>query len=732
LSRIALRQPFSDPRTLTDEQILDSIRRATAFLLSQFVQTRLKGADTLDNETFQGLNALATYALLQAGKSLNDPRLSPQNELVRNLLDRLKEYPMNGNRATYSRSLRISALTVHTRPEDRTQIAEDVGWLLRASMNGAYSYEMPPEGRTREQGVWDNSNSQYGALGLWAAAEAGFGVPYNFWQQVERHWISTQLFSGGWSYRPSQQPATLSMTAAGTNMLIVARDQMAMLSSTAPPATLSQNLLRALEWLDEGDHCLQYDPAHRGYTLYGLERAGLASGYKYFGQHDWYLTLAEQLIRTQRPDGAWEGNDGIVAETSFDLLFLLRGREPVLYAKLRFDGNWNNRPRDVSQLTRYGSYQLERAHNWQIADSQRNWWDWSDAPVLLITSDAALNFDGPTVQKLRNYALHGGLLFFQTERESPDFTKSVEALHERLFPDYPMQPLPPGHEIYSAVVPLDEKPPLRGVSNGSRLLMLHSPVDLSRLWQARPNRAQRLQSDLGMNIAIYSAGRRDLRSRLEPIYVPEPSTAATAKIPVARIQYAGNWDPEPVSWERTSRLLQNASGLSLEILPTPPSSLSYEAAPIAHLTGTAAVAFSQPDIDAIRAFVQRGGILLIDACGGSDEFAQAMRHGLLARLGIGPAPLPSNHPIQTGTAPGATPLPRPQLRDNLPAADAMPQFARLGEGVILFCPYDLSTGLVGANTLGVRGYTPAWAGRFVQNVLLWTVRHVGEVTAPDE
>ena len=40
---------------------------------------------------------------------------------------------------------------------------------------------------------WDNSNSQYGLLGVWAGAEVGIEVPDEYWLDVEKHWLACQL-----------------------------------------------------------------------------------------------------------------------------------------------------------------------------------------------------------------------------------------------------------------------------------------------------------------------------------------------------------------------------------------------------------------------------------------------------------------------------------------------------------------------------------------------------------
>ena len=77
------------------------------------------------------------------------------------------------------------------------------------------------------------------------------------------------------------------------------------------------------------------------YYLYGLERAGMKAGVKYFGKHDWYREGAEYLLSAQTKSGGWPegGGEGRVADhtespitqTCFALLFLKRStRKPLI------------------------------------------------------------------------------------------------------------------------------------------------------------------------------------------------------------------------------------------------------------------------------------------------------------------------------------------------------------------------------------------------------------------
>lgn len=715
---------------ISDEEIGRAIQRGVDFLLDQFLQTRLKGADRYDAETFAGLNALCVYALLHAGQAISDERLSVKSEQMKSLIQRMKEFPMDGGRATYSRALRISALAVNDRPEDRSVLEKDAQWLLGSSIQGAFTYSKPPPGSQRSNGGWDNSNSQYGGLGVWAATEAGFRAPSSFWQDVESHWSDCQTHSGGWGYGGGAQSATLAMTSAGVTSLFIAREQLGTQPNAPESGPLSRAILRGLEWLDEGDHSIDVNNAHRGYTLYGLERAGLASGYKFFGKHDWYLELAAQAIANQLPDGAWEGGDGPLAETAFTLLFLSRGRHPIFVSKLRFEGNWANRPREIANLTRFAGRELERPLNWQTVGLERDWTEWTDAPVLFIASDQPPNFSDADIDKLRQYVEAGGMIFTHADKNSGAFNRYLESLAPRLFPQYPLATIPQDHIIYSVMFPSESKPHFQGVSNGSRLLLVHSPNDLAKSWTARPLRSNRPAYEAAVNVIVYAAGRREFRNRLNSIYVTPPSEKPIAVVPVARLKYEGNWDPEPGAWKRFARTLQRQTSLTAAQLPIKIEDLTYEAAPIGHLTGTDAITFTDAQIDALRQFVARGGVLLIDACGGSRPFFESIQKNLLPKLfpASSPQPIDDMHPLLSGKSDGMDDLTKPRFRpyaiESRGKVPGQITSFEAGQGAVVLSDLDLTSALLATGAWGIAGYQPTYAEGFVKNLVLWTISRI--------
>lgn len=724
--------PLFDPRrepaaadVVTDEAIDAAIKKGAEHLISRFENGRLKGDPA--NPHYIGTDALCVLALLHAGQAVADERLNVRNPFMARALDELRQLSVPESLHTYSRSLRAQALAVYHRKEDSATLASDTRALLTGGVRGAYTYTVPPAAATRpEQMTWDNSNSQYGVLGVWAAAEAGVAVPLSYWQGVQEHWENCQSPDGGWGYHGPGSGSSLSMTAAGVNMLFVANE---MISAQRPEVQVarppfSASLQGGLDWLGHQDRSINL--AVRGYqyyTLYGLERAGLASGFKMLGKHDWFRTLAARTLKEQEKDGSW----GLEHDTAFAILFLARGRHPLLMNKLHFVGAWANRPRDVAHLAKFVSKETERPLNWQVVSLASDWTDWMDAPVLYLASHEAPIFDENDFAKLKAFVDAGGLLFTHADGDSKEFNQWAAVLAMKLFGGRELKDLPPNHFAYNALFRPKEPFPLRGISNNTRLLMLHSPTDLARRWQGKDPKADRGVYELGANLFIYATGMQVPRNRLETLAVAEVTAAPAVTIPIARLKYAGDWDPEPYAWTRQSRLFRRATGAALEPVAIETEKLAPDVAPIAHLTATAPLALSDAQVAALKRYVDAGGVLLLDATGGFEPVAQSIRANILARAfpGKEPAVIKTDHPLLAGAGPGMQQIARPQVRP-FTLLKLQQKFPRLqllesGRGAVVISELDLTSGLLGTSTLGIIGWEPEYAQKVAQNLILWAV-----------
>ncbi len=699
--------------SLDDKQVGDAISRGAHFLMSAYdPKTHLVKGDPA-YQTAE--DALCAYALLQCNDAITDPELTPRSDFMGPAIDAMKRQIMDPRSETYGRSLRANALALIDRSVDRAVLVRDVQWLQSASREGAYTYGMPAPGPPTQSLNWDNSNSQYGLLGVWAGNEVGVSIPNSYWFAVQKHWLNCQSADGSFGYQQGR-PGTLSMTAAGVASLCIVHDCLAP-SATIGVDSRSMALIKALAWMNDGDHIMALpNDAHFGtYTLYGVARAGLASGYKFFGKHDWYTELALPQLAGQQKDGSF----GDPIDTSLTLLFLARGRHPVLFNKLTIDGVVLDHPRDISNLARYATRELEHTFNAQLVPIATNWRAWTESPVLYLAAAWAPFISGDQCDQLRNFVRAGGLLFTHADGNSQTFNAFAEKLAQRLFPEYPYQDLPPDHPLYHALFKLDAPPPLKGVSNGARLLMVNSPRDVARAWDVHDWQKVEPAYQLGLNIFLYAAGKRDFHNRLDTTYVPAPTAKPDVTINVARLRYSGNWDPEPYAWTRFARGFQWKTSFAANVQSVDIKDLNAERNPIADLTGTDAHQFSYDELNAIRNYVRSGGVLLIDSCGGNPDFASS-QSGLLSVLipDAQAAPIPATHPLVNGIGPCMDRLTEPVGRD-MAETPEMPEMISFGRGHIIYTPLDLTNALLGTSTLGIKGYHHVYAEALIKNLLLW-------------
>jgi hypothetical protein len=728
-----------------------------------------------------GPTALAVYALLESGVSPQDERIAKAITWLTTKNAAKIQQSMNPpktptgtekNIKTYEAGLLCNVYNAANR-KTNGKYTKDLEALAKIVWdyhnNGGYSYDIiklaedpnakPLPGSTSKPlarpDAFDNSNSQYGLLAVWAAAMSNVEVPKEYWWAVMRHWQDSQCGDGGWNYQGSGLAGKGTMTAAGVASMFVCFDN---LFADVLVATNAKNefkpIQRGLDWFDKNfEETMKPGVAGWGlsYYLYGVERVGLASGYKYFGASDWYKIGATALLESQdKASGSWGGTGGqAVADAGLSLLFLIRGRNAVLFNKLEYDGDWRNRSRDLAMLTKWMSNKfLEKPVNWQIVNFKVPVAEWHDAPILYIAGSTEPKFSPDHVQKLKDYVLQGGTILAVTEGNGVPFTKGIKELAAKLFPQYPLAVVPPDHGLYTAhYSKLGGKPKMSMVSNGVRPLLIHFDTDISKTWQQQNIATEKWAFEAGANLYVYVSDLgRGLRPRGTSLW-PEPTQEPPTKtVKIARLENSGNCDPEPLAWERFKLLMGNMHKVKVEITgPIPVSKLAEAGVKLAVMTGTDKYTMSNEDKTALRKFVEGGGTIFIDAAGGSKAFAQSTQELLADMYGMdslrrlaqgsqiftlkGFATDKIKYRAKTKSRLGTEPNLRAVLVNDRPA--------------VIFSAEDLTAGLLGAFCMTIEGYDPGEEGgtkpgtafQIVRNIVLNAAGAEGAVstsTAPAE
>jgi hypothetical protein len=314
------------------------------------------------------------------------------------------------------------------------------------------------------------------------------------------------------------------------------------------------------------------------------------------------------------------------------------------------------------------------------------------------------------------------------------FANAFQRLGVELFPRYEFRELPADHPVYANGVFAREKwktkPSVLGLSNGVRELMLLLPQgDPGRAWQSKTLGGREEAWQLGANLFFYAAERRNLRFRGESHLVEaDPDTQPEKSLTLARLEYAGNWDPEPGGWKRLANVVRNEEKVDLKIQPVKlgAGKLAAGEARVAHLSGTAAFKLDESARAELRKFIDAGGTLIVDAAGGAAPFATSAEAELKALLpDAKPSPLPPDHPaygsgdaklgaisyrayaIQKKAVTGSLKTPRVQ------------GIQRGGRVAVFFSREDLSAGLVGQPVDGIIGYEPRSATEVMRRILAY-------------
>jgi hypothetical protein len=708
-----------------------------------------------------GTTGLATLALINAGLGLEDPAVQKGVDA----LAKLK------NEKTYVVSLKCQVLAAADPKGQkyRKPLQEAVNWLIQAQTKvGMWGYR-------QAQGRGDNSNTQFALLGLHEAAKVGIEVPEPIWRRSGLHFTNTQLPDGSWGYsyhvgqkrlRNRRLNGYGSMTTAALASLYICGQELfvggrKILVNGAWPSCgkYQQNIVLAkgLEWMTRNFSVKENPGRGQGwlyYYLYGLERVGMISGQRTFGPHDWYRKGAAFLVANQNQRGWGRVRRRGVPDTAFALLFLAKGNRPVLFQKVKWSGQlnpnaWNRNIHDLENLTRHVSDAFGRPVTWQSASLDLSLEQLRISPILFLAGHEFPQFTDAQKRKIQQFVDSGGTLLAEACCTSARFRVGFEAMAKELWPDYPLRPLPESHPVFGSFYDLEHQYDLQGIDIGCRTGVFFSPRPLSVLWEMQDlvQNDQKLSEfafRMGTNIAAYATGREQLANKLDEVILPrEDPKRRRAEVPrgavrIARLYHKGDYNADPKALTELTGLLRDQAGVDVvtrerQLLVTDDTIYEY---PVVFMTGHYGFEMSQEEIEALRAYLKRGGFLFADACCGRQDFDKAFRK-MVSKLFPEAEfkKLDRDHPILTGKVGkrlGRMTYRKILAEEKAKAGDPDPTGTNYpgvyaivldGRVVLAYSPYDFSCALEGDNPYSCRGYVDEDGRNLAMNLVLYAITY---------
>ena len=611
---------------------------------------------------------------------------------------------------------------------------------------------------------------------------------------------------GSWGYTLSSPQGTGSMTCAGITSLVIASDRLqssgakvvgGRIECCSPHSDAdAARIEKGWKWLGR-NYSVSQNPQGAGwhlYYLYGLERTGRLTAQRFIplaqkaafagdaeGRADWYREGSEWLVThtVALENGVWRGQNTEGNEligTSMALLFLSKGRWPVLMSKMQHapGTDWNHHRADAANLTRLAESRWKQDMTWQIIDLRAaTVEELVQTPVMYLSGSQDPVPEGATkrkelARKIRDYLDRGGFLFAVADCDGVGFDRGFRQLMQEVFtePEYRLRLLEPEHPIWRAEAEIDphQLRPVWGVEFGCRTSVAYVPPEpaqnlrpsLSCLWElSRPGRdvkyasAVQKQVDaammLGVNVLAY-ATNRELKSK-ENYFKPKAARGPTDRVErgrmvVATLRHPGGCSIAP----RAVVNLMDAAASELKIRTkvreelldiTDDSLFDYH---LVFMHGRTAFRLTDAERQRLRQFVERGGMVLADSVCASTKFTDSFRNEMkLIFPNQTLEHIPATDPLWT-TRYGGYDLRTVLRRDpggrqatTKPAVGPSTATTRRVppdlEGVkfgdrwgVVFSQYDLSCALEKRDSLECRGYTRDDAARIGLNVVLYSLQ----------
>lgn len=588
-----------------------------------------------------GQSCLALLALLNAGVPPNDPVVQLGLRYVRSL-------PPKG---TYVVGLQTMVLAEVGDPRDMLQIQLNVDWLLQYVTPNFRGWGYPTGG--------DFSNTQYALLGLHAGKQAGAKIPDQAWRIILDLYLNSQHPGGSWGYSVGDPSPRLTMTTAGLAGMHIAglelrKGRQALDKQTGVAKRCGEyeedpKIRKTLEYLAKDNNFSFDNGQHRYYNIYGIERAGRMSGQRFMANRDWYRDGCAFLVDQQQDDGSFSGgafDGGTMGATAFALLFLSKGRTPTLISKLAWGTiEWNNKHHDVKHVVDYCSRELFKKTPlaWQIYDCRKaeqhrvlsDTADLLQSPIVYLNGHEKPRLTGVQKEILKKYIQEGGFVLAEACCGNPDFATGFRELMKELF-EKDMTPVAADHAIYRAhaiITPADAAQfPLERLDLGCKTVVLLATKPLAGWWEENlHNEGKGVQAfRLAGNIVAYATNMELPKPKLTKVEIADEKVEI--KLPrnflkAGQLRHEGDWEPAPQAMRNLMVDLRKRHRIDVDLTKEVVSMTSAKMFQyrFLYMHGRGGFNFADQDLKNLRANLKTGGLLLADACCGSEVFDQSFR-----------------------------------------------------------------------------------------------------------
>ena len=412
------------------------------------------------------------------------------------------------------------------------------------------------------------------------------------------------------------------------------------------------------------------------------------------------------------------------------------------------DRDWNATPNDVNNLLKSMKDMIDVNYSVQTATLGEIDVDPSKNPILYRSGHYNFSYTDAQRKRIREYALAGGMLIYNTGLGSAPFYRSAIRELAKIFPEQPVQRLTSDHPLFHSYYDLDhvkycpgvkksgyvgDEPWFDAVEINCRIVALVSRWGMSVGWEDNvlpeyqayePSSAKRL----GMNIFSYSSAMRAwAKSQAHAIkFIDKPESSAD-KVAMVQVVYDGVWKTRHAGLSVILQTFNLKTDVPVkytvkELRLTDPAIFN---APLLYLTGHEFFTLKKSEALQLKKYLENGGFLLAEACCGRKGFDLSFRKIMAALFPGSPMrAIPQDNAIfhmpNDVQKVGVTPA----LQQALGAAVTRPRLEGVevnGHIAVIYSSFGMAGGWEMSQSPYARGYDDVSSQRLGQNILMYSV-----------
>ena len=412
---------------------------------------------------------------------------------------------------------------------------------------------------------------------------------------------------------------------------------------------------------------------------------------------------------------------------------------------------WKSYPNDGHRLINFATKRLGDQVIYEYTTkplASEKGFDPVDIPLLYMAGDYEFKLSDSEVKNLRQYLRDGGTILFNAARGREAFSRATVREMRRVFPNKAFMRVSLDHPLFNCRYRINDvramaqgsqltrSPEVYSIDIGTRAAAILVPWGMGAAWSGKDYHAagKHLIGEsairLGVNIVAYTLGGTEYARFLAqdfPVYRGQTRPGDVVRFALAK--YRGAWHVNPALQNSLMQTLHANTNIGVSYKP---NFVELDAPrlgefPLVVMTGHYDFRLTSAEVQNLREYLRRGGLLFASAAAGLKPFDIAFRREMRRVLPDQKlVELPPSHPIFSQSwLPIDEVQYTPMVKQESPTLD-QPRFFGIfvdDRLAVVYTPYDLFSGVNRESNVYAKGVVAEDAQKLSVNVITYGMSH---------